>query len=97
MALDRWNQSPLDLAIEFGHDLVAAALYARGGKLNFQQAKAMFFDSSRRGNIMLIKLLIQNGMDINIKEYDNCGALHLSAMADQVSIEATLFRLVTKC
>ena len=39
---DRWGHTPLDESVGKGHDLVAAALFARGGELNMSTAKGNF-------------------------------------------------------
>ena len=80
---DRWGHTPLDGAVEKGHDLVAAALFARGGGMNMKTAKSLFMKSARSGDLGTLKLLIENGMDIDAVDYDLCGGLHVAAMADQ--------------
>jgi len=80
---DRWNHTPLDGAIEKGHDLVAAALYARGGQMNMSAATSLFMGSARKGDLGTLKLLVENGINIDALDYDMCSALHVAAMADQ--------------
>mmetsp|Transcript_23103 Transcript_23103/g.47903 ORF Transcript_23103/g.47903 Transcript_23103/m.47903 type:complete len:2455 (+) Transcript_23103:3757-11121(+) len=80
---DRWGHTPLDGAIEKGHDLVAAALFARGGQMNMKSAKSLFMKSARSGDLGTLKLLTENGIDIDVVDYDHCSALHVAAMADQ--------------
>ena len=45
---DRWGHTPLDNAVEKNHDLVAAALFARGGELNMGTAKGAFMTAARK-------------------------------------------------
>ena len=80
---DRWNHSPLDGAIEKGHDLVASALYASGGQMNMSAATSLFIGSARKGDLGTLKLLVENGINIDALDYDKCSALHVAAMADQ--------------
>jgi len=82
-ARDRWDHTPLDGAVEKGHDLVAAALFARGGEMNMKTAKSLFMSSARKGDLGTLKLLVENGMDIDALDYDMCSGLHVAAMADQ--------------
>jgi ankyrin repeat protein len=94
-ARDRWGHTPLDGAVEKGHDLVAAALFARGGQMNMKSAKSLFMKSARSGDLGTLKLLIENGIDVNVTDYDQCSALHVAAMADQpVAVD---FLLSNKC
>ena len=80
---DRWGHTPLDGAVEKGHDLVAAALFARGGTMNMKSAKSLLMKSARGGDLGTLKLLVENGIDINVMDYDRCSAVHVAAMADQ--------------
>lgn len=80
---DRWGHTPLDGAVEKGHDLVAAALFARGGTMNMKTARSLLMKSARAGDLGTLKLLSENGIDVDVKDYDLCCALHVAAMADQ--------------
>jgi hypothetical protein len=80
---DGWKHTPLDGAVEKGHDLVAAALFARGGVMDMKAAKSLFMSSAKNGDLGTLKLLVENGMDVNAVDYDNSTALHAAAMADQ--------------
>jgi hypothetical protein len=53
---DRWASMPLDEAIKGGHDLVAAALFARGGEMNPSTAKGNFHTSARNGDLAKLKV-----------------------------------------
>ena len=44
---DRWGHTPLDEAVGKKHDLVAAALFARGGELNMSTAKGNFMKGEK--------------------------------------------------
>ena len=72
--LDRWNRTPLDGAVEKGHDLVAAALFARGAVMDMDAAKTLFMASAKSGDLGTLKLLVENGMDIDTVDYHLCTA-----------------------
>jgi len=80
---DRWGHTPLDGAVEKGHDLVAAALFARGGELNMSTAKGAFMTAARKGDLAKLKLFVENGIDVDVVDYDSHAALHVAAIADQ--------------
>ena len=90
--LDRWNNTPLDDAVKHLHDLAARLLFEAGGTLNLHYASGALCEAASCGDLMLLRMLFENGTDICACDYDRRTALHLAAAEGQlVSIDFLLY------
>jgi hyperpolarization activated cyclic nucleotide-gated potassium channel 4 len=73
--LDRWNNTPLDDAVKFLHELPARLLFEAGGALNLEYASGALCEAASEGDITRLRLLFENGTDVRVADYDNRTAL----------------------
>ena len=85
-AADRWGGTPTMGAKQHDHAEVAAFLVEKGGKLETskvavadgQQDKECLFDACQRGDLMIVRQLLDRGVDVNQKDYDMRHPIHLA-------------------
>lgn len=82
-AVDRWGNTALQDAINERQGLVAELLAQRGSVLNSQDPAGIMCDLASRGNVDTLKLVLENGVDPNLGDYDYRTALHLAAAEGQ--------------
>eukprot|EP00736_Rhodelphis_marinus_P008001 Rmarinus@m.3149 len=84
-ARDRWGRTPLEAAVEKKNALVAAMLFEQGGLVTEKFAVHHLCSAARRGDEVLLSLLIRSGIDVNLTQYDKRTALHFAAAAGHLT------------
>ena len=82
--VDRWNSTPLMDAIRNGFPTVAHHLRAHGGVIDGEFAGNLLCEAASIGNLEQIRMLIDNGVDVNEGDYDQRTAVHLAASEGQL-------------
>jgi len=98
--VDRWGGTPLDDAVRSRHKAVATYLTAKGGytakklltdsKINDQSMNMC--DAASQGNVMAIRVLMAQGVDVNQGDYDQRTALHLAASEGMLEMVKVLVK-----
>lgn len=78
-AVDRWGNTPMQDAINERQGLVAELLAQKGSVLNSRDPAGIMCDLASRGDVDTLKLVLENGMNPNLGDYDFRTALHLAA------------------
>jgi len=95
--LDRWSGTPLDDALRAGHDSVFEFLKSKGGKsgkistVKAEDATALC-DSAFNGSTDNLQTMVDNGLDVNLADYDDRTALHLAASEDLLLVVSFLMK-----
>ncbi|KAL1527094.1 hypothetical protein AB1Y20_015777 [Prymnesium parvum] len=81
--LDRWGFTPVGDAVLQGFHEVAQTIVQKGGELRFSRDRAVLelFTAARQGDMSLIRLLIDAGVDPNATDYDRRSCLMVAASA----------------
>ena len=80
----RWGATPLQDALLEGHDLVCDLIRSFGGRLELQHAPKALGQAASAGDIRRISLLVENGVPVDLPDYDGRTALHLAATEGQL-------------
>jgi ankyrin repeat protein len=83
---DRWGQTPLQDAVNMGHGQVIEMLQKNGGKLDYDDPSGALCGAASRGDLKMMKQLIDNGIDPNCGDYDARSAFHLSAAEGKLKV-----------
>ena len=75
----RWGATPLQNALLGGHDLVCDLIRSFGGRLELQHAPKALGQAASTGDVRRISLLVENGVPVDMPDYDGRTALHLAA------------------
>ena len=75
----RWGATPLQNALLGGHDLVCDLIRSFGGRLELQHAPKALGQAASAGDVRRISLLVENGVPVDMPDYDGRTALHLAA------------------
>lgn len=62
-----------------GHDLVCDLLRSFGGRLELKHAPKSLGQAASAGDVRRISLLVENGVPVDMPDYDGRTALHLAA------------------
>jgi ankyrin repeat protein len=81
---DRWNSTPLEDAIRNGFKTAAHHLRGYGGRVGAEFAANLLCDAASTGNLAQLQMLVQNGVDSNLFDYDMRTAVHLAAAEGQL-------------
>ena len=93
----RWGATPLQDALLGGHDLVCDLIRSFGGRLELEHAPRALGQAASAGDIRRISLLVENGVPVDLPDYDGRTALHLAATEGQLlSVYILLHRCVTQ-
>lgn len=84
--LDKWGRDPLSIAINAKHDDVAKVLKANGAKLKSENYINSLVVAAAEGNLMEVRRLVENGIDVNKGDYDQRTALHLACAEGKLNI-----------
>lgn len=86
--VDRWGGTPLDDALRGGHDVAAQYLKShratRGATAVRNDHAGMLRLAGARGDIDWLQGLVEQGVDVNMREYDERTAIHLAASVGHV-------------
>ncbi|KAG8459689.1 hypothetical protein KFE25_003141 [Diacronema lutheri] len=83
---DRWNDSPIRVALEGRHGAVVEALRAHGAVLHFDHPAMRLHAAVRAADMNHIALLLQARVDVNAGDHDRRTALHIAAADGNVRI-----------
>ena len=75
----RWGATPLQNALLGGHDLVCDLIRSFGGRLELKHAPKSLGQAASAGDVRRISLLVENGVPVDMPDYDGRTALHLAA------------------
>lgn len=75
----RWGATPLQNALLGGHDLVCDLIRSFGGRLELKHAPKSLGQAASAGDVRRISLLVENGVPVDMQDYDGRTALHLAA------------------
>ncbi len=67
-----------------GHDLVCDLIRSFGGRLELEHAPKALSQAASAGDIRRISLLVENGVPVDMPDYDGRTALHLAATEGQL-------------
>jgi ankyrin repeat protein len=81
---DRWNSTPLEDAIRNGFKTVAHHLRSHGGKVDQEFVANLLCEAASTGNLVQLQMLVENGVDANVGDYDMRTAVHLAAAEGQL-------------
>jgi len=95
--LDRWSGTPLDDALKAGHDSVFEFLKSKGaksGKISTVKAEdaTALCDSAFNGSTDNLQKMVDNGLDVNLADYDDRTALHLAASEGLLLVASFLIK-----
>jgi ankyrin repeat protein len=76
---NRWGQTPLAEAIQGKQTSCVELLQQWKATLDFGQSVGILCDAASRGDVVILKQLIENNMDPCVGDYDERTALHLAA------------------
>ena len=85
-AKDRFGGSPLDDAVRHGRTEIQALLRAHGARLRGDGYAIKICESAAKGDLDTLAVLVENGVDTAVGDYDGRTALHLAASEGQVSV-----------
>lgn len=89
----RWGWTPLRSAVMAGHELVAALIRSKGGRLQMENAAKMLGQAAHEGDIKTIRMLVDNGVPVDVRDYDSRTALHLaSTVGNLLSVYYLIYR-----
>ena len=78
--VDRWGGTPLADAIRHKQVAIQEILRTRGGSLpSSDDAAGRLCELAATGNLVDLRVLVGNGVDVNLGDYDARRALHLAA------------------
>ncbi|KAL1527097.1 hypothetical protein AB1Y20_015780 [Prymnesium parvum] len=85
---DRWGSTPLASSLNEGHYEVANELVSKGGKLLYSHDRAVFelCAAARKGQTMMLRLLIEGGIDPDAKDYDDRCCLMLASSSGNLHV-----------
>eukprot|EP01114_Cavostelium_apophysatum_P019573 TRINITY_DN6345_c0_g1_i2.p1 TRINITY_DN6345_c0_g1~~TRINITY_DN6345_c0_g1_i2.p1 ORF type:complete len:781 (+),score=118.55 TRINITY_DN6345_c0_g1_i2:53-2344(+) len=82
-AKDRWGGTPLDDAVRHGHEQISVYLKQQGGQHgDSADFGAQLISAASRGDLAIVKKLVESGVSPNSADYDQRSALHV-AVADR--------------
>jgi len=81
---DRWNSTPMEDAIRNGFGIAASHLRMHGGRVDETFVANLLCDAASQGNLAMLQMLFETGVDVNQGDYDSRTALHLVAAEGQV-------------
>ena len=90
----RWGATPLQDALLGGHDLVCDLIRSFGGRLELEHAPKALGQAASAGDIRRISLLAENGVPVDLPDYDGRTALHLAATEGQL---LSVYILLHRC
>ena len=67
-----------------GHDLVCDLIRSFGGRLELEHAPKALGQAASAGDIRRISLLVENGVPVDLPDFDGRTALHLAATEGQL-------------
>jgi DNA-binding transcriptional ArsR family regulator len=85
-AKDRFGGSPLDDAVRHGRTEIQALLRAHGARLRGDGYAIKICEAAAKGDLDTLAVLVENGVDTAVGDYDGRTALHLAASEGQVSV-----------
>ena len=74
-----YNGSPMMDAVRHKHDKVAEYLRSQGAILELDDAAGQLCDAAARNDVLALRRLVENAIDVNEGDYDKRTALHLAA------------------
>ncbi len=77
-----------------GHDLVCDLIRSFGGRLELEHAPKALGQAASAGDIRRISLLVENGVPVDMPDYDGRTALHLAATEGQL---LSVYILLHRC
>ena len=81
---DRWGSAPIQDAIRNGFPIVARHLQDCGATSRSELASSIFCDAASTGDLSLLQMLADGGLDSDEGDYDARCALHLAAAEGQL-------------
>ncbi|KAM0895477.1 hypothetical protein ACQ4PT_023763 [Festuca glaucescens] len=79
LRIDKFGSTPLLEAVKQGHGRVATLLFAKGAKLNLENAGSRLCMAVSKGDSEFIQGALAYGADPNSKDYDQRNPLHVAA------------------
>ena len=83
---DRFSGSALDDAVRHGHRQLQMILCEHGCRLTGEKYAFKMCDAAARGDLDVIRTLVENGVDAAVGDYDGRTALHLAASEGKISV-----------
>lgn len=83
--VDRWGNTPLVDAVSGGHEMLIKLIRNQNGSLPKGYGGDALCQSCADGDIYMVNLLLEAGVDVNTCDYDQRSALHVAASEGQVS------------
>jgi len=77
-ARDRWGKTALQEAIHNGHEHAVQLLLKWNSKMYIENGASSLCTAASEGNVNLCTILLENGLDPNVGDYDRRTALHLA-------------------
>ena len=96
---DQWGSSPLGFAVSRGRTETVAVLLNAGAKTNFhhtESGQTVLIDAVVRGNIDVVRLLLENGADVNEQDLGGRKPVDFARKLNRVEIEVMLRRAAAK-
>ncbi|GAB5032884.1 potassium channel skor-like [Nannochloropsis oceanica] len=86
--IDRMGGTPLSDAVRHGHIAIQAMLREHGGLLNMDPVElgTRACEAGSSGDLDNIRVLVDNGADINTGDYDGRTALHMATCYNRLSV-----------
>ena len=84
-ALDSKGKSSLDLAVIEGNIAVTNLLISEGANIEMKDSFALLY-ACENGRTKIVKILLENGADINSKINDGTSAIHLAASSGKLDL-----------
>lgn len=84
--IPRWGGTPLEDAIRAGHLLLARIISSRGGTLNPNRVHHLLQDAVHATAVERLKMLVTNGCDVNMVDYDGRSPLALAAAEGHILV-----------
>ena len=85
-AKDRFGGTPLDDAVRHDKVEVQALLREHGARLRGEGSAVKICEAAAKGDLNTLTVLVENGVDTALGDYDGRTALHLAASEGQVSV-----------
>jgi len=91
--VDRWGGTPLSDAVRHGHAEIQRLLVSKKGALPSDELAGRLCQHAADGDVVSMEVLVNNGADINLGDYDDRTALHLAASTNNLGVVEWLVKL----